>query len=673
MFGLTWKLAVSNLQKNRSLYYPFALATVLAVAISYIFCSLTFNPHLFSLKGASTIYFTLILGMVIVFLATSIIILYANSFVMKNRSKEMGIYGMLGLEKRHLISMVFKELTLFGLATFCLGIGFGIIFDNLVYAILLYLIRMPVGLHTNFNPLVVIFVACFYVGVFLLLFLLNAWRILRFDPLKLSREKNAGEKKGRFLKTQTVLGLISTGVGYYLALSVKDPLSAILLFFLAVLLVVIGTYLLFNAGTTVFLQLLQKNKSYYYKPNNFISVSNLIFRMKKNAVGLATISILSTMVLVSLTMGVSLQVSGDRTINQIAPADFNINGQNVEKSQIEEVLTDFQKTAQVKEMSSDIFTYQTLGINAYSNGTFDVAEGYEALKASPFGILLAFSQEDYEKITGKKVELAPGQAMVYASSDKVEAGQTLNFASNHYQVKEIIKNDFTVNKIPNQYSLFSKHVFLLVVADLDQVQVPAGKLNQKSVIGHIDVQASDKELESYLMTLSQLAQDKTAAINQTSEGQQDQDPHYITIVDRQTVAQGIYGLVGGVFFIAIFLSLVFLTGAVLVIYYKQISEGYEDRERFQILQKVGLDEKQTKATIRKQVLTVFFLPLIFAFVHLAFAYHMIYLIVYVIVGESSSLLMLMVTVAICAIFVLVYLFVFALTSRSYRRIVSAKA
>ena len=236
MFRLTNKLAVSNLIKNRKLYYPFALAVLLAVTVTYLFYSLTFNPKIAEIRGGSTIQATLGFGMFVVTLASAIIVLYANSFVMKNRSKELVIYGMLGLEKRHLISMTFKELVVFGILTVGAGIGIGALFDKLIFAFLLKLMKLKVELVATFQMNVVIAVLVVFGLIFLGLMFLNALRIARMNALQLSREKASGEKRGRFLPLQTILGSISLGIGYYLALMVKDPLTALTTFFLAVFL-----------------------------------------------------------------------------------------------------------------------------------------------------------------------------------------------------------------------------------------------------------------------------------------------------------------------------------------------------------------------------------------------------------------------------------------------------
>lgn len=285
MFRLTNRLALSNLIKNRKLYYPFALATILAIAITYIFTSLTLNPHLDNLTGADAIKMVLGMGLGIVALSSGIIVLYANSFVMKNRSKELGLYSVLGLEKPHLFSMIFKETVILGFVTLLLGIGVGALFDKLIYAFLQRLIGESTGLVSTFQVMTIPIVLVIFACIFSLLVLVNGFRLLRLNPLQLTKDGLKGEKKGRFLVIQTLLGLGAMGYGYYLALSVQNPVTAIMSFFLAVLLVILGTYLLFNAGTTVVLQLLKKKKSYYYKPNNMISISNLVFRMKKMQLG----------------------------------------------------------------------------------------------------------------------------------------------------------------------------------------------------------------------------------------------------------------------------------------------------------------------------------------------------------------------------------------------------
>ena len=661
MFRLTNKLAVSNLIKNRKLYYPFALAVLLAVTVTYLFYSLTFNPKIAEIRGGETIQATLGFGMVIVTLASAIIVLYANSFVMKNRSKELGIYGMLGLEKRHLISMTFKELVVFGILTVGAGIGIGALFDKLIFAFLLKLMKLKVELVATFQMNVVIAVLVVFGLIFLGLMFLNALRIARMNALQLSREKASGEKKGRFLPLQTILGSISLGIGYYLALTVKDPLTALTTFFLAVLLVIFGTYLLFNAGITVFLQILKKNKKYYYQPNNLISVSNLIFRMKKNAVGLATIAILSTMVLVTMSAATSIFNASESFKKVMNPHDFGISGKNVEKEDLDKLLSQFASDKGYSVKEKEVLRYSNFGIANQEGTKLTIFEKGQN-RVQPKTVFMVFDQKDYENMTGQKLSLSGNEVGLFAKNDGLKGQKVLTLNDHQFSVKEEFNTDFIVNHVPNQFNILTTDYNYLVVPGLQAFlgQFPDSAIYNQFYGGMNVINVSEEEQ-------LKVAEEYEKYLNQFN-AQLDTEGSYVYGSNLADASSQMSALFGGVFFIGIFLSIIFMVGTVLVIYYKQISEGYEDRERFIILQKVGLDQKQIKQTINKQVLTVFFLPLLFAFIHLAFAYHMLSLILKVI-GVIDTTMMLTVTLSICAIFLIAYVLIFMITSRSYRKIV----
>ncbi|EIC75903.1 FtsX-like permease family protein [Streptococcus oralis] len=660
MFRLTNKLAVSNLIKNRKLYYPFALAVLLAVTITYLFYSLTLNPNIGKIRGGETISMTLGLGMVIVTIASAIIVFYANSFVMKNRSKELGIYGMLGLEKRHLISMVFKELLIFGSLTLTAGLGLGALFDKLIFALLLKLMNMKVELVATFQPSVFILVTLIFGAIFLGLVFINAFRIARMNALQLSREKASGEKKGRFLSLQTILGLISMGAGYYLAVTVENPLTALIIFFVAVLLVIFGTYLLFNAGITVFLQILKKNKRYYYQPNNMISVSNLIFRMKKNAVGLATIAILSTMVLVTMSAATSIFKASETFKKFMNPHDFGISGRNVDKEDLDKLLSQYASDKGLTVTKKEVFRHSNFGIESQDGTKLRIFKKGNNF-VQPKTIFMVFDQKDYEIMTGQKLSLSGNEVGLFTKNKVLEGQKELTLNDQTYTVKEEIKNDFVLEHVPNEFNILTSDYNYLVVPNLQAFidQYPDSSIFDQ-LYGGMNVTASEEEQ-------LKLADDFTEYLRNFNRDL-NKEGSYVFGSNLADSSAQISALYGGVFFIGIFLSIIFMVGTVLVIYYKQISEGYEDRERFIILQKVGLDQKQIKQTINKQVLTVFFLPLLFAFLHLAFAYHMLSLILKVI-GVLDATMMLTVTLSICAIFLIVYVLIFMITSRSYRKIV----
>lgn len=665
MFLLTNRLALSNLIKNRKLYYPYALATILAIAITYIFTSLTLNPHLDDLTGADSIKAVLGMGLVIVALSSGIIVLYANSFVMKNRSKELGLYSMLGLEKRHLFSMILKETVIMSFVTLLLGIGVGVLFDKLIYAFLQRLIGESTGLVSTFQVMTIPIVLVIFACIFSLLVLINGFRLLRLNPLQLTKDGLKGEKKGRFLVIQTFLGLGSMGYGYYLALSVKDPVTAIMSFFLAVLLVILGTYLLFNAGTTVVLQLLKKKKSYYYKPNNMISISNLVFRMKKNAVGLATIAILSSMVLVTLVGAASIYAGKKDYLASSAPHDYSVAGNKVDLTSTKKLMDDFLIKTGEQANEEVAVSYLFFGIKNQETNKLTVFTKNER-KVVPKSIVLVFSQETFKQLTGKELNLSSNQIALYTKNKTLKTQKSLSIDGKNYQIHRQL-GDFINKKIPNIYKIIVSDYSYLVVPDIKifESSMKGTSIAQATYVG-VNVKDPTHDAKKNSDLLDQMTDKETQQLARQTTGV---SQSYLTANSQYDTEGMLNGFVGGTFFIGIFLSIIFMLGTVLVIYYKQISEGYEDRERFVILQKIGLDDLQVKQTIRKQVLTVFFLPLIFAFIHLAFAYHMLSLIVRII-GVFNPSLMLVVTIIVCGVFFLAYVLVFALTSRSYRRIVS---
>ena len=656
MFRLTNRLALSNLIKNRKLYYPYTLATILVIAITYIFTSLTLNSHLDDLPGADAIKMVLGLGLGIVALSSGIIVLYANSFVMKNRSKELGLYSMLGLEKRHLFSMILKETVIMSFVTLLLGIGVGTLFDKLIYAFLQRLIGESTGLVSTFQVMTIPIVLVIFACIFSLLVLINGFRLLRLNPLQLTKDGLKGEKKGRFLVIQTFLGLGSMGYGYYLALSVQNPVIAIMSFFLAVLLVILGTYLLFNAGTTVVLQLLKKKKNYYYKPNNMISISNLVFRMKKNAVGLATIAILSSMVLVTLVGAASIYAG---------KKDYLVAGNKVDLTSTKKLMDDFLIKTGEQANEKVAVSYLLFGIKNQETNKLTVFTKNER-KVVPKSIVLVFSQETFKQLTGKELNLSSNQIALYTKNKTLKTQKSLSIDGKNYQIHRQL-GDFINKKIPNIYKIIVSDYSYLVVPDIKifESSMKGTSIAQATYVG-VNIKDPTHDAKKNLDLLDQIAGEATKQLDSQTTGV---PVSYFSANSRYDAEGMVNGFVGGTFFIGIFLSIIFMLGTVLVIYYKQISEGYEDRERFVILQKIGLDDLQVKQTIRKQVLTVFFLPLIFAFIHLAFAYHMISLIVRII-GVLNPDLMLVVTIIVCGVFFLAYVLVFALTSRSYRRIVS---
>ena len=665
MFKLTSKLALSNLKQNRKLYYPFALAVILTTMILYSFIALSSTPHLEDSYGGGAARTVLGFGSFVVQLVVIILVAYANGYVMKNRSKELGLYSVLGMEKKHLLVMTLWELIIFYILTVGVGLGLGLLFDRLIFALLLKCMGLPVVIQSTFQIGAVLNTLLGLALAFGLILLLNSFRLLRYSSLHLMQQKKAGEKKGRFLLVQTLLGLGLLGIAFYIALTVERPVAAVQGFFIAVILVILATYLLFNAGSITFLRFLKGRKSYYYKPENFISVSNLIARMRKNAAGLATISILSTMVLVTLTGSLNIFVGGKNYLDTVYPSDYMISvGHMTSEAETEPVVADVQAIIQKTADATNLSDYQVAQTTYWSaeirkidgkvlevNDQSTPSTGQE-LKTE--GVVNFFDQATYEQLTGQKVELGENEILAYGYQYPGRLDAQLEINGKTFTIKQKLDSNFIQGKLP-QSDLFQHQMGLyLVLPDLNQLGLKVDKNLEFSI------SSKNKENQNFISGLIKelYSTDKISQYGATSFGG----------YERYSIEKEWRELAGTLLFIGIFLSVIFLLATVLVIYYKQISEGHEDRDNFVILQQVGLDQKQTSTTIRKQILTVFFLPLFFSFLYLGVAYKMIAKIV-AILGATNAGLVLQTTLSICAVFFISYVLVFLLTSRSYRKIV----
>ncbi|WP_105104687.1 ABC transporter permease [Streptococcus suis] len=667
MFGLTVRLALTNLKKNRRLYFPYALMTIVSTAIAYIFASLAFHPDLGQVKGADGVTMVLGFGMIVVMLAVAIMVFYANSFVMKQRSKEFGVYSILGLEKKHLFLMTFLENLVFSASTILSGLLLGLALDKLFYALLLKAMQMPVVLASTFQLKSLVTVLIYLFGIFALVSLFNIGKLGLTDSLKLVQGKKRGDKKTGFLWLQTLLALILLGAGYAIAQLVTSPLTAIPSFFGATLLVIFGTYLLFHAGVISLLNWLKNRQTYYYKPDNFISVSNLIFRMRKNALGLATITILSSMFLVTMVGGLNIYIGGKDYIANQNPNDYSITVRLAGESSLERVqewADASLETAELPVESKVVYPYQQAYFSDVTNQHVRFLKDEEASGmdfSDRVGIGYIIDQATYEKMTGETLRLAQNQIAIYNKGIQYQKGQTLTFGEKEMQVAQVFPKNVTLGHLPDNVSFVFSQYLVIVVHDLAVFEDSA----EKNLYMGYETSLSEEEQVEITETFmysnfeSELWTSHLDANNYPS----------ISLSYRAYAMRSFFSFAGSLFFIGLLLSLTFFMAVVLVIYFKQISEGYEDRDRFVIMTKVGLDEDQTRQSIRKQLLTVFFLPILLAFVHLSFAYKMLSSIL-LSIGVVNAGLMLQVTAGICGGYLLLYLVVYAITTRSYKQIIS---
>ena len=651
MFKLIFSMATSNLKKNHSLYLPYALTTIMVTMILYITHALSAMPELSTLRGGGAIAQTLGFGVIVVQLVALLTILYANAFVTKNRLKEYGLYSILGLDRKNIQLLSFIELLLFSVVSVGLGIVLGIVFHRFSFAVLLKLIRIPIGIEYSMQLGSVGFVLISMAFIFGVVFFLNATKMYMSRPLEMLSEKKKGETKGRFILLRALIGAGLLGGAYYMSQTIEAPVAALYSFFVAVLLVVLATYILFDAGSIALLTLLQKNKRLFYQPTNFISISNLKFRMRKNAAGLASICILSTMVLVTLATTVALQTGTADLLKKSYPTDYSATAFVEDTSTIPQLSEQISKIkAQSKGTVTNEMNYLSVLRAAKSmEGGVDIEGVYPG--DSPAAFITFLSADDYNRIFGTNFKLGDNEAVLglVKGDDKNVSAIRVN-GQLTLQVKEMIATSDFKEKLP-QLPYVADNVYVAVVKD------PSKMIGAKLGRGFYyalwntstDTQEKTEEFEAYVNVLEA------------------KDEDFITVGSREDAAKDIYGFMGSLLFVGALLSVAFFIGAVLVIYYKQISEGYEDRDRFVILQKLGINQKTIKKSINRQVLIVFFLPLVTAFIHTAFAFKMYRKIIQLFGVDGNVTLN--ATIVIGAIFVVVYLIVYQITSRSYYKII----
>ena len=651
MFKLIFSMATSNLKKNHSLYLPYALTTIMVTMILYITHALSAMPELSTLRGGGAIAQTLGFGVIVVQLVALLTILYANAFVTKNRLKEYGLYSILGLDRKNIQLLSFIELLLFSVVSVGLGVVLGIVFHRLSFAVLLKLIRIPIGIEYSMQLGSVGFVLISMAFIFGVVFFLNATKMYMSRPLEMLSEKKKGETKGRFILLRALIGAGLLGGAYYMSQTIEAPVAALYSFFVAVLLVILATYILFDAGSIVLLSLLQKNKRLFYQPTNFISISNLKFRMRKNAAGLASICILSTMVLVTLATTVALQTGTADLLKKSYPTDYSATAFVEDTSTIRQLSEQISKMkAQSKGTVSNEMNYLSVLRAAKSmEGGVDIEGVYPG--DSPAAFITFLSADDYNRIFGTNFHPSDNEAVLglVKGDDKNVSAIRVN-GQLTLQVKEMMETGDFKEKLP-QLPYVADNVYVAVVKD--PTKMIDGKLGRGFYYAlwntSTDTSAKTEEFEAYANVIE--------ASNDDS----------ITVGSREDAAKDIYGFMGSLLFVGALLSVAFFIGAVLVIYYKQISEGYEDRDRFVILQKLGIDQKTIKKSINRQVLIVFFLPLVTAFIHTAFAFKMYRKIIQLFGVDGNVTLN--ATIVIGAIFVVVYLIVYQITSRSYYKII----
>lgn len=635
------KLAVTNLKNNRKTYVPYIFTGVLTVMMFYIIDALSGGDGI--TQNTLKICLQYATGVIIVFAV--IFLFYTNSFLIKRRKKEIGVYNILGMGKRHIARMMAVETILTAGISILGGLVFGIIFGKLMYLLLLKILHNSVDMQFSVNGTAIVQTVILFAGIFLLTYLYNILQIQLVNPVELLHGGNQGEKEPKSRWLLVIVGVAALGNGYWIALTTEAPLEALLKFFVAVVCVIIGTYALFIAGSIVVLKILRKNKAYYYNPKHFTSVSGMIYRMKQNGAGLANICVLSTMVLVMVSTTVSLYAGMEDILDSRFPRDVSIvcNEADTNKEEtLQRLIKEQCEKAGVKITDRVRYRYGSMNAVLKGNNLEKVEQYYPD---NHFYYVEMITQEEYNRIEKQNVSLKEQEILTYTTNGKCGKKQ-INIAGQNYQVKKELSE---MTSQPKSTAEMYKTLYI-VFANAEQIE----RIESFSYADKFNLKGDDGKQKE---TLEQI---QNEFYEKFPDG---------TMESRMLSRSSFYELYGGLFFIGIYLGSMFIMATVLIIYYKQISEGYDDRERYQIMQKVGMSKKEVKRSIRSQVLSVFFLPLVVAAIHVAVAFKVMTKILGVLNLTNVSLFAVC-TIITIAVFAVFYIIVYSITAKEYYRIVN---
>ena len=645
------RLAVSNIRKNSKTYIPYMITCICTIMMFYIMHAISINDGVGTQTSLRAI---LSMGTVVIGIFSVIFLFYTNSFLIKRRKKELGLYNILGMEKKHLALVMLFENIFISLTSLVLGLAGGVLLSRLMFLFLLKLLHFTVPFVFAVSPRSVFFTIVLFTAIFLLTLLSNLFQIHLAKPIELLKGGQSGEKEPKTKWILTAIGVLALGSAYTIAITVKSPLAALALFFVAVVLVMIGTYSLFTAGSIAILKGLRRNKNFYYKTRNFTAVSGMLYRMKQNAAGLANICILSTAVLVMISTTISLYAGLEDSLKKMFPKDVVITATIDTPQQAEAVHDTLHADIEANAVrSSDEIDYWYNEFGCTREG--DRFTFFDGSQYTPgYQSIIGFSLSDYNSLNSMDYTLEPGEALVFSSSKPYE-GSSITIGNREFHVKEKIDVMFSGLK----RVAYAVQTYIIVVSDIDALDAAyleatgVAPQKAKTYTMEFNMEGTEKEIIAFADLLKQ------------DIGAGD---HLVLVESEAWGKANFLEVYGGLFFLGLFLGMLFLMATTLIIYYKQISEGYDDKERFEIMQKVGMSKEEIRATIKRQILIVFFLPLVTAMIHIAFAFPMIKRLLELLVLSNTSLFLASTTVTIL-IFAVIYGLVYSLTAKAYYKIV----
>ena len=654
------KMAWVNIKKNGKIYFPYILTCIGTILMFYNICAISENKGTAQLAGAVLVQVILKLGIMIIGIFAVIFLFYTNSFLMKRRQKELGLYNILGMGKRHIAKMMFCETVMIAFVSLIVGIGLGIALNKLLFLVLLKLMgesNIPFGFEINWEGLK--WTLILFGIIFILILISNLWKIHLSHPIELLHGDQTGEREPKTKLVMTIIGILSMIAGYYLALKVSSPMDAIGIFFIAVILVIVGTYALFTAGSIAFLKLLRKNKHYYYKTNHFVSVSSMIYRMKQNPVGLANICILSTMVLVVLSSTVSLYGGLEDALNTQFIRQVQTEVDMEDLGQNEAIQKDIQEAAEkTEDKISDLLSYYYFEEYMLEEDGHFQYQRLMTMDATDYIVLIPESQ--YEQISGMTMDLNTDEVYYYTENAK-KLDSVIQIMNMPLKVKGVLEEISNADS-----SIIAYDSYFIVASDstVEQIrqEIIQAAQKEKGQIRDLDY--------TYYIGANVMKENVEMVVDSWNSSFSGNGYELGIFQDIYSTGPELKAMYGGFFFLGLFLGALFLMATVLIIYYKQISEGYEDQKRFEIMQKVGMSRREIKKAIGSQVLIVFFLPLVTACIHIIGAFKMISKLEMAL-GLSNIQIFVWCTILVAAIFAVIYALVYIWTAREYYKIVQS--
>lgn len=653
---------------------PYIITCICNIAMFYMMHYMFANPDLMTVPGGDILKVILALGVIVIGIFSMIFLCYSNSFLIKRRKKEFGLYNVLGMEKRHIRKTMRWEMVFVVIFSYMLGFSLGILGSKLLFLFLLKLLRVPARFGFQVSMSSIVGTIVWFLMIFVITLVINMRQIRLANPMELLRGGSVGEKEPKAKLLLVLIGTVTLGGGYYIALTTSNPLDALGLFFVAVILVMIGTYCLFTAGSIAVLKLMKWKKSFYYQARHFTSVSGMMYRMKQNAVGLANICILSTGVLIMISGTVSMYAGMDDCINERYPLDvsYQVRGEKRELA-MENLWKVAEDCAKDYGFSlENVEKYQALTVTAFRNGgKFDFYSLGESVDKGAdvnvfdAAVISIMSLEDYNQLMGEEKTLEKGTDIFLYKNNTDFDGSAIKIGDKTYEIKEML----TDCPYEGEMSTYVAEGYYMVVKDmsalkeLEQLQREIYQENASNIQSFLsfDLAGSGQDKEACEMEMKK--RQLSMMEEKLPEGGAGIGSDY-----KELEYSDFYAIYGGLFFLGIFLGILFLMGTALIIYYKQVSEGYDDRERFEIMQKVGMSRKEVRRSIRSQVLMVFFLPLIMACIHMAVAFPMVTKLLSTLQMRNVSLFAVC-TVLCVGAFALVYGAIYTITARMYDKIV----